>query len=223
MLSRTHFSSYAISTNGFSENNSEAFLGLWDPSSVTHVAQFWRLLLILGADVCHLGYKFSHTSGDKVLSKSTESESGSSGKNLQGSKGDQWLQSLHQGCSGWCRVYCRPAGLGTAWHSSEKKQTDSQPDSWLLGLVLHPQGQTSSGKAWKLELCLPDCSFFTSSLECVPCTGFLTWGKKKPRRMKGSLISSLSLIPLMELITYGEDSSFYYYVSFFCFTRVHDY
>lgn len=38
MLSRTYFSSHAINTNGFSENKSEAILGLWDLSGVTDVA-----------------------------------------------------------------------------------------------------------------------------------------------------------------------------------------
>lgn len=87
MLPRTFFSSHVINTNGFSKNKSEAFWGLWDLSRVTDVGQFWRLLLILHTDALLLGYKFSQTSGDKVLSKSIRAESAPQGRTYKAAKG----------------------------------------------------------------------------------------------------------------------------------------
>lgn len=101
------------------------------------IPPFWRLFLVLHRDALLLGYKFSQTSRDKVLSKIIRTESGSSGKSLP--RGPE-QQTFHKGFS------VRPVGLGTAHCSSAKTQIDSQPDSWLMGLVLHPQRQTSSGK-----------------------------------------------------------------------------
>lgn len=100
------------------------------------IAPFWRLLPILHRDSFLLGYKFSQTSRDEALSKSFRTESGSSGKSLPRGLEEQ---SFHKGFSG------KPVGLGTAYCSSAKQQFDSPPD-WVMGLVLHPQRQTSSGR-----------------------------------------------------------------------------
>lgn len=76
----------------------------------------------------------------------------------------------------------RTSGLGTARRSSEKQQIDSQPGSWLTGLVLRPPGQTSAGWGRTVELSPPDCHFCTSSAECVPHPSFLTCGKNTGER-----------------------------------------
>lgn len=92
---------------------------------------------ILHRDALLLGYKFNQISRDKALSKIFRTESDSVGMSLP--RGLE-QQTLHKGFSG------KPVGLGPTHCTFAKKQFDSQPDSWLMGLVLYPQRQTSSGR-----------------------------------------------------------------------------
>lgn len=199
MLSRTYSSSHATNRNGCSKDNSEAFLGLWDLSSVTDVAQFWRLLLIPHRGALLLGYKFRQTSGHKVLPKSTGTERGSSGETWWSGKGERWSRSFQGGCGGW-----RGENRGP-WHRSPLfgEAADWFP-AWQLGLVLHPPGQTSAGWGMKRGAFSARLSFLHEF--CRMHTTYQlsdTW--KKHRRKRGSLLSPS--FPQKERIGFGEGSS----------------
>lgn len=135
------FFSHAIDTNRFSKCMAVAFLGQWDLSSVTDVAQVGRWLFILHRDALLLGYKFSQTSADKLLSKSIKTERASSENSLQSGKGEQWqlsLQFVSQAVWG-----CTTCLWACSSHTSGKSSlTPILAGGWRLRFCTH-KGKTN--------------------------------------------------------------------------------
>lgn len=201
MLSRTYFSSHATNRSGCSKDKSEAFLGLWDLSSVTDVAQFWRLLLILHRGALLLGYKFSQTSGHKVLPKSVRTERGSSGETWRSGKGERWSRSFQRGCRSWRGEnrwpwHCSPLfGKAAAWFPAWQLAdgSGSAPTRANLSWLGMKRGAFAARLPFLHEFCWMRTTYQLSDM------------RKKHRRKRGSLLSPSS--PQKERIGFGEGSS----------------